>query len=142
MHLYRGSRPWSVAGLATLSSVMVVVMTGGVAASIKDVATQERERLGQSLFGMVGDMRAQATFAGSSGWRIQVGTFRSQDTALARLEETVRLVPELARAGARTSTYGALVRARFVGLPDAASARAMCAKVAASGVGCFVLPPR
>lgn len=125
-----------------LSSITVVLMTGGVAASVNDVGVQERERLGRSLFGLIGDTRGQAGSAASGGWRIQVGTFRSKDSAIAKLEETVRLVPELAAANARTSVYGRLIRARFVGLPDAASARAICAKVAAGGAGCFVLPPR
>lgn len=142
MHRYRGSRPWSVVLLATLASVTAVLMTGGVAASVTDVGARERERLGQSLFGLVGYPRTQPGFTTSGGWRIQVGTFRSRSGALARLEATVRSVPELAQASAQPSAFGSLTRARFVGLPDATIADAMCAKVVASGTACFVLPPR
>lgn len=141
VHRYRSSRPWSVAGLAGLSSVTAMIMMGGVAASVRNVGTQQRERLGQSLFGLVGNAQAQPTFGTSGGWRIQVGTFSSRDGALARLEATVRSVPELAEAGAQPSPYGALTRAQFVGLPDVASADAMCARIIASGTGCFTLPP-
>lgn len=128
--------------LSALSSVIVVLTTGGVAGAVKDIGTREREQLRQSLFGIVDEARGRESFASLGGWRIQVGTFRSKDSALARLKLTTRRVPELVHAGARTSAYGALVRARFVGLPDAASASAICTKVVASGVGCFVLPPR
>jgi hypothetical protein len=128
--------------LATLSSLAAVLMTGAMAATLSDVGAQQRERLGQGLFELISNDRPQPHFATSGGWRIQVGTFRSRSGALARLQATARDVPELARAGAQPSLYGALTRARFVGLPDEASADALCAKVEASGVGCFVLRPR
>jgi len=128
--------------MAMLSSIAVVLMTGGVAASVTNVGTYEREQMGRRLFALIGNGQPRPGSATTSGWRIQVGTFRSRGSALARLGATVRRVPELAAADAQTSSYGALTRARFAGLSDAASAEAMCVKVVAGGVGCFVLPPR
>lgn len=142
VHRYRSSRPWSVAGLAVLSSVTAVLITGGVAAAVTNVGTDQRERLELGLLGLIGGGKPPPNFATSGGWRIQVGTFRSRAGAVARLGETVRNVPELAAAGIRLSPYGALTRAQFVGLPDAASAAAMCAKVVARGTGCYVLQLR
>jgi len=131
-----------VVALATLSSLAAVMMTGAVAATVSEVGAQERARLGYRLFELIGNARSQPDSATSSGWQIQVGTFRSVSGALARLEATARNVPELAKARPQPSPLGGLTRARFVGLPDEASANAVCAKVKASGTGCFVLIPR
>lgn len=117
-------------------------MTGAVAASINNVGALQRERLGQKLMVLLGGGKPAPGFASTGGWRIQVGTFRTREAALTRLDETIASVPELAKAGAQPSSYGSLTRARFVGLPDEASAGAICARVEASGTGCFVLPPR
>ena len=121
--------------------MIALMMTGAVASSVANVGSQEREQFGQSLFGLVGDTQERPRVEASGGWRIQIGTFRSRDSAVARLEATARNVPELATAGIEPSPHGALTRARFVGLPDAASARAMCNKIVANGGSCFVLPP-
>lgn len=120
----------------------MVSMTGGLAASVNEVGARQRARLEQRLFALIGREASPPSYATSGGWRVQVGTFRSRDTALSRIDAIVRSVPELATAGAETSSYGRLTRSRFVGLPDEASAKAICAKVTAGGVGCYVLPPR
>jgi hypothetical protein len=125
--------------MATLSSLVAVLMTGAVAASVTDVGTRQREQLGQSLRELIGD---KPVAGGTSGWRVQVGTFRSRAAAVAKLDATARAVPELAGADAAAQSFGALTRARFVGLPDERSAAAACAKIVAGGAGCYVLPPR
>jgi cell division septation protein DedD len=76
------------------------------------------------------------------GWRIQVGAFSEAaraEAAIAALETTaagpgadpVRLV----------APAGGLYRAQMSGFVDRAAADAACARIAAAGSGCFVVPP-
>lgn len=111
-------------------------------------------RIGQGVAGMRSGMEAHAAIPAATApaaataapppagaWQIQVGAFRNAPAAEAQVRTLKSRVPELAPLTAIRQHRGGLNRVRIGGIEDEAAARRLCARLLASGRGCFVVRP-
>jgi hypothetical protein len=160
VHRYRGSRPWTVAGMAIIASAGVLGLTGGLSALLSGFAAKQRDLLGEGLRDLTATEKRPAAESlpsavvpssappstptpkeAAAHWRIQIGTFRSKGAAVGHLRTTATRLPELTLYSLQTEPYGGNTRARISGIAGAERARQLCARVLEAGSGCYIVPP-
>lgn len=143
VHRYRGSRPWSVVGLALAATTGAVLLTGAVSTSLPEPGPEYGDRLRQfsrQVTDAAQDSMAAAR-APAPEWAVQVGTFRRLDAAEGHLRALTADMPQLASLTPVLEPVGSLTRARVAGLPDPDSAGRLCALVWQHGSDCMIVPP-
>ncbi len=155
---YSPTRSWPVGGLALVAAAGVVLAAGALSSALDGAPDSAfAARIGQSVASLRPNMEAHAAIpapaalaplaaAGSEpspagGWRIQVGAFRTLPAAEAHVRTLKSELPELARLPAIHQLRGDLNRVRIGGIGEKAAARRLCARILATGRGCFVVGP-
>jgi hypothetical protein len=143
VYRYGGSQPWSVGVLAGAAAAAVLVLFGGISEAFapRDVPVGQSSRRADAPIAARAAPAAAEAPAVTGQWQIQLGAFRNAAGARARLRAMEREVPALAKLSARPQTQGAVTRARIGGIATRAEASALCAGIARTGRGCFVVAP-
>ncbi|HEX8480770.1 MAG TPA: SPOR domain-containing protein [Allosphingosinicella sp.] len=160
MRRYRPSRSWPVGALALAAATGAVLTTGALSSALDDAPQPAfATRIAREAASLPPATRppaaAPAAAAPASAapaalnsaplatrvWQVQVGAFRSTAAAEAHLRTLESGVPELARLTPVHQLRGGLNRVRIGGIEDEGAAHRLCARIAASGRGCFVVGP-
>ena len=99
----------------------------------------------RDIVASTGSAQSTAANAGSGGWHVQIGAVPTRDGAQALIESAqasmgaaLAAFPPLTQEVNKNGTL--LYRARFAGLADKESARALCAKLASQSINCLAVP--
>lgn len=147
---YRASKSWPVGALALAAAAGAVLATGGVSRAFE--RTEDRPLRGVEapaamapaaplLLAPAPAAPSAAPDSASGLWQIQTGAFRSPAAAEAHGRALEAEVPALTRLAPALQARGGITKVRFGAIRDETAARALCARLAAAGHGCFVLAP-
>ncbi|HEX8380245.1 MAG TPA: SPOR domain-containing protein [Allosphingosinicella sp.] len=155
MRRYRPSRSWPVAALALAAATGAVLTTGALSSALDgEPQPAFAARIAQKVASAPAGMQARPAARGAAApaaassapppggiWKVQVGAFRDTVAAEAHLRALESGVPELARLTPIHQLRGGLNRVRIGGIEDEVAARELCARITATGRGCFVVGP-
>lgn len=143
--------------LAAAAATGAVLLTGGLSSAFGPEESWLGPRIRQSVetaragIGMeahaapgvrVEVARPPATVPATGPWQVQIGAFRNPRAAEAYVGSIAGEVPEVASFEASRQVHGGVTRVRIAGIPNQASAEALCRRLSQAGRACFVVARR